>query len=68
MAQLAICFTGHCPDLSTILQLFKENGMKIHGRKEISFFIFIRSDTILPENISMGFPGGSVRSTVKDNS
>lgn len=68
MAQLAVCFTGHCPDLSAILQLFKENGMKMCGRKEITFFLFIRSDLILHENISVGFPGDSVGSTVKDNS
>lgn len=67
MARLAVCFTGDCPDLSTI-QLFKGNGMKMYGRKEIHFFIVIKSDPILHENISVGFPGSSMRSTVKGNS
>lgn len=68
MAQLPGCFTGHCPDLSAILQLFEENGMKMYGGKGISYFLFIRRDPIFHENITESLSEGSARSAVKGNS
>lgn len=65
MAQLPGCFTGHWPDFSAILQLFKENGMKMYGRQEISYFLFMTSDPILHENTAESLSEGSARSTVK---
>lgn len=65
MAQLPGCFTEHCPDLSAILQLFKENGMKMYGRKGISYCLFIRSEPIFHDNITKSLSEGSARSTVE---
>lgn len=68
MAQLPGYFAGHCPDLSAILQLFKENRMKTYGRKGISYFLFIRSDAIFHANITKSLSEDSARSIVEGNS
>lgn len=44
MAQLAVWFTGRCSDFSAFLQLFKENGIKMYGKKEVFFFHKILSN------------------------